>query len=368
MAPVAGRVVPPVGPGATYTGTTPPIPGLFGGIGSWFSGQDMAGQGAYVPADYRSARAALLGNIGASLLAAGQPMSGAQRAQILQGLGGVAGQYNNDLRAGQQARRQDEQYAQQKAFDEYSSNPENLKSLGFNDNQITLLSKMPQADRIKTIEDALGAQFKTTGAVKADLVTLVSPDGKAQRSFNISDPAQVAQIQQLTQNGWTERQGSSANVNVNVGDKLTEGQARTIMLWPQMNQANQVLDTLDVQLTDPAGKFAQLGGDWTRWTQTPEYQQADQAATAFTTNYLYATSGATATEQEVQRTKQMFFPQVGDNAAVIAQKKQVRMMALQSMKASLGNQAGAVDKFQQQGAPADPNKVPIYNPKTGEFE
>jgi hypothetical protein len=152
---------------------------FLGGIGNWFTGQDQAGQGLYAPEDYQRARADLLMSLGTSLMAAGQPMTGAQRAQIISGMGQIGPQYQQDLRAGLANRREDEQYAQQKAFDQYASNPENLKKLGWNDSQIALVGQLPSATRNKVVQDELTSQFSSQAhAMGLQLQYWTDADGK----------------------------------------------------------------------------------------------------------------------------------------------------------------------------------------------
>lgn len=67
------------------------------------------------PRDIAAARAGLLGNIGATLLAAGQRISPAQRAQLLAQIGPQMGQYNTDIYNAAQRRYQQGLLAEAKA-------------------------------------------------------------------------------------------------------------------------------------------------------------------------------------------------------------------------------------------------------------
>ena len=104
------------------------VDGILGGIGDFFGGAKdfLLGGGRYadptainpqygVPeADVRQAGINTLANVSALLLAAGQPMSGAQRAQMLAGIGPAFGGMSADIQKSLQARKAAELFPLQK--------------------------------------------------------------------------------------------------------------------------------------------------------------------------------------------------------------------------------------------------------------
>jgi hypothetical protein len=372
---------------------------------SWMN-QGAQPQGAYSPQMVSGARADLLAQLGMGLMAAGQPMSGAQRAQYLAGLGQLPANYQTDLAARlklqqEQVAYQQQQaaYAQQQAYAEVLSKatPEQLKQLGIPESMADIWKSMPAASKSSFVEKKLGSTtdpvnwqtVQTDQGVIAfnpqnptqtmrvggtpqkspELVTLTPPQGSKDQpqTLNVADPTDYAKAHDLLTKGWNRQ---SAATTVQIGAKLNEQQARTVQLYPNIYQDKQQLEQLDQQLTSPTGALAtKYGGNFAAYAQGPEYQMADRAASDFAANLLYIRSGATARPDEIEATKKAYFPQPGDSAKVIAAKKQARDTAMMGLKASLGEQGAVLDPLeqqlnQQQQAP----RVRTYNPQTGQLE
>lgn len=83
--------------------------------------------------------------------------------------------------------------------------------------------------------------------------------------------------------------------------------------------------------------------------RSPEYQKYRQAADQWIRAKLRKESGATITPEESEDEFRTFFPQPGDNPAVVAQKKAARQQAIQGMIAESG---GAYDQLFQGQTPA----------------
>lgn len=102
----------------------------------------------------------------------------------------------------------------------------------------------------------------------------------------------------------------------------TEGQRKNQQLYtmarPDLDVAKSNYDALG-ELSNQAGGALGTAGNF---TTSPAYQQGIDAARNIVGSYLYSTSGATATEEEVQRNMRLVIPQPGDDKARIAIKKQ----------------------------------------------
>lgn len=141
------------------------LPGLLGGIGSgiqnmnqgvnnYFSGQ--GGPAGFDPQDVASARNQSLAQMAALFLAGAQPMSGAQRAQIIAQAPMVAGDYRKNLRGMRDDRREEGAYQQMQAFGETLAN--DPASLGLNADQATLLQSLDPQSAYKVYAEERAAQ------------------------------------------------------------------------------------------------------------------------------------------------------------------------------------------------------------------
>jgi hypothetical protein len=300
--------------------------GLFQG-----GGQQPA-TGPYTPEMIQAARMQALGQLGMSLMAAGQP--GANKAQIFAGMGQIPQDYQKSLASQYEQQQLAEEAAQQKKWDATIQSPDALRSLGYTDDQITMLQGMPRKMSEGIVADRYKQQFETKAPLKSDLVTLVAPDGKQSKSFDLANPSDVAAVHKAMQEGWTERQG--AGININTGEKMTEGQRRLMTLYPAIKQAGGLAERYEGALTDATGNILSNLGDIGRALQSSEYLQGDQARLQWTSNVMYALSGAQSPEPEVRRNMGIYWPQYGDPPAVIAQKARGRQQMENALKASLG--------------------------------
>jgi len=115
----------------------------------------------------------------------------------------------------------------------------------------------------------------------------------------------------------------------------TESQAKSQTFYSQMTSANKELETLENQGFDPTKITNQVqtsvAGTPLTIAVSPAAQQARQAQEQWAESFLRVKTGAAATQGEVDRNVRTFFPQVGDSAAVIAQKARARKQAEQDV-------------------------------------
>lgn len=125
---------------------------------------------------------------------------------------------------------------------------------------------------------------------------------------------------------------------------LTESQAKGALYLGQMRSATAELGTLPS--ASPVATAA-AGNTYTNWATPANAQKVAQLQNQWAEAYLRAKTGAAATAGEVDLNRRTYFPVVGDSAAVIAQKKQMREQAERDMEPTAGPAAataGGVDK------------------------
>lgn len=106
---------------------------------------------------------------------------------------------------------------------------------------------------------------------------------------------------------------------------LTQDQARASTYADRMAASHQIMNQLDDAATSWAEARKQKIGDFVGYNlNSPEYQKVKQAQENFVNATLRLESGAVINEDEFKRAAKQYFPQPGDSAAVIAQKRQNR--------------------------------------------
>lgn len=127
--------------------------------------------------------------------------------------------------------------------------------------------------------------------------------------------------------------------------KFTETQGKANQFATRMENAEKTLGKLDEQGTSLKGAILNSvpGGNY---VQSKDYQNYRQAQQEFITALLRRESGAAIAQHEFDNYGKQFFPQPGDGPEVIAQKRQARWNALNSMK----SEAGPAYKGQKQAA------------------
>ena len=117
---------------------------------------------------------------------------------------------------------------------------------------------------------------------------------------------------------------------------MNNEQARDAGFADRMQNSTTILDKLDTQGT----KFWQSLGDAKvlgvplpggNYLQSPEYQQYKQAKEDFINAQLRRESGAAISQSEFDKADRQYFPQPGDSAAVIEQKRKNRQLAVEGM-------------------------------------
>lgn len=148
---------------------------------------------------------------------------------------------------------------------------------------------------------------------------------------------------------------------------LTESQANSTMYLGRMKAAEDRMKAIESTGYTPGNLFDNLAGRAGtpgNYALSPAAQQYKQAAADWITAVLRKESGAVISETEFKRDYEKFFPQPGDSADVIAQKRASRETAMRGLAAGTGR-AGM-----NQPEPPPPPAAPTlrWNPATGRVE
>jgi len=130
------------------------------------------------------------------------------------------------------------------------------------------------------------------------------------------------------------------------GPKLNQDQSKSATMVDRMNAANQ---TIEKNKDINSGFFGAIGGAASaipmvrdsvlfNAVATPERQQVVQAQRNFVNAILRVESGASISQSEFDNAQRQYFPQSGDSKAVIDQKRQNRVIAMQGMAREAGPQ------------------------------
>ena len=117
--------------------------------------------------------------------------------------------------------------------------------------------------------------------------------------------------------------------------KLTEQQSKDMVFVTRANGALPIINKMGdnlASLTQYSGSQMPLVGNY---LVSKEYQQAKQAGLEFLQAILRKDTGAAITPQETEEYGKVYLPQPGDSAAVLKQKKESRIRAVQAIQLGL---------------------------------
>lgn len=125
--------------------------------------------------------------------------------------------------------------------------------------------------------------------------------------------------------------------------KLNETEAKGLIYYERANAAEAILNEHEKQLTSLAQTARSKVPIAGNYLVSEEYQQAQQAGSEFLASILRKDTGAAITQQEFDLYGPMFLPMPGDEAAVLAQKKESRKIAVDAIKKTLGKGNAVAD-------------------------
>jgi hypothetical protein len=159
----------------------------------------------------------------------------------------------------------------------------------------------------------------------------------------------------------TNPDGTVTQIGGSGGQKTTEADRRANLLIQQIvSQEPQLMESFDT-LAATQNAIGGAAGTPGRAVMSGEAQNAKDSITNVVANWLYLTSGATATDDEVARQTAMVTPTIFDKPENIAAKKARLQSIIDTMKIR-GN-------IQPQNSGNSPEKKRYrYNPETGRLE
>lgn len=130
---------------------------------------------------------------------------------------------------------------------------------------------------------------------------------------------------------------------------LNDVQSKSLQFGARMLQSGQALDQLAGQgVTQPGyiKRSADLvgAGALANWTQSPQQQQVEQSQRDYVNAVLRRESGAAISNAEFDNARKQYFPQPGDSAQVIEQKRRNRELATHGVLAEVPNQQSRVQQ------------------------
>lgn len=127
------------------------------------------------------------------------------------------------------------------------------------------------------------------------------------------------------------------------GKPLTEGQSKALLFGTRMKESNDILEGLAAEGVDRPSVLKRaadavpglIGGGALQTganaLQSEKQQQVEQAQRDFLNAVLRRESGAVIADSEFENGKKQYFPAIGDEPAVIAQKKRNREVAMRGI-------------------------------------
>ena len=202
------------------------------------------------------------------------------------------------------------------------------------------LSKMPNGDQLVELAQALGPRAVAEFVMKQQLAAPKVPEYET-KVIKLADGSE-AMVERMkgTNDPWQPSQlpaGGTTGTGAPT-KKLTEGQSKLTLFQTLQNETQPVLLELEKQfnpanLADPTMARLPIAGNY---FTSPEYQMYKAAASAWAEGALRISTGAAATQPEIERNLQTYFAQPGDTPQTVAFKAQMREMYDRAVNGALG--------------------------------
>jgi hypothetical protein len=178
----------------------------------------------------------------------------------------------------------------------------------------------------------------STGKVLGDYGDPKEPKPPETKNLTLADGSQVM-VQWNPQTGaWEPAKIPEGGAGGAPPGKLTEFQSRIKLFQNMQTETQPVLTKLESQwdpanLSDPAAASIPIAGNY---FTSPEYQIYSTAAAAWAEGALRISTGAAATQPEIERVVGTYFAKPGDTPATVAFKTKMREMYARSIEAGQG--------------------------------
>lgn len=214
------------------------------------------------------------------------------------------------------------------------------------------------ANTAKMNLDAQMARQKATNDIAQKKLGL----DEQRASLDDAQKARVAKLDDLILNGNPLQQKMAANqkaalmgkgMDSSDGKPLTDTQSKALLFGSRMQAANEIMDKLSKGGKDfsTPGANGMLGGV-VNLANTKEGQMLDQAKRDFINATLRRESGAVISDPEFDNGSKQYFPQPGDAAEVIEQKRNNRLLAQRGILAEVPNSDTRVAQVRNPGGQA----------------
>ena len=143
------------------------------------------------------------------------------------------------------------------------------------------------------------------------------------------------------QNGLSLTVGPDGTVTLNQGGTsasskpLSGNEGKATGFFMRANASNQVITELEETGTE-FGQWVLGQIPLTNWARSPDFQRLDAAKRDWISAVLRLESGAAIAASEFDNYDKAYFPQVGDSAAVLSQKRTTRNLIAQTLKVQAG--------------------------------
>lgn len=177
-----------------------------------------------------------------------------------------------------------------------------------------------------------------TGQIMGDYSDPKDPKPPETKNIKLADGSDVM-VQWNPQTGvWEPAKIPEGGSSGAPPGKLTEFQSRIKLFQNMQTETQPVLTKLESQwdpanLSDPAAASIPIAGNY---FTSPEYQIYSTAASAWAEGALRISTGAAATQPEIERVVGTYFAKPGDTPATVAFKTKMREMYARSIEAGQG--------------------------------
>jgi hypothetical protein len=201
------------------------------------------------------------------------------------------------------------------------------------------IQKRQRIDSLMQDPALVGRTAMVQAAMKGDqLVKPIASTGYSTDLAGNQGPT-IAPLVEFNQTAQTDKVELAANKAETARLKqaevkpMNEGQSKALLFGSRMREADKVLNTLLAEgtKTSTPGSRAPLIGGLITSLSSGNQQMLDQAKRDFMSAVLRRESGAAISEGEYSNADKQYFPQIGDDAKVIAQKAANRQLAIKGI-------------------------------------
>lgn len=229
-----------------------------------------------------------------------------------------------------------------RAADQTAAREQRLAELTQRGEQEIARIREQERERRITKEEADNRE-RSTREFMARLVAQLRPAPQP-RNLQLTTDAQGNQLivnPDGTTRPLTTQNGAGVQKPVAADRPMTEFQGKASLYGTRAAQSDKILKTLEEKISLPGLEAARTLGRAGNYLLSSEQQRVDQAQRDFVNAVLRQESGAVISDAEFDNAKRQYFPQPGDDAKTIEQKRKNRKIAIEGFKRMAGPRGGA---------------------------